>query len=233
MHYYQLLTIRSARMEGFLLYDFKNRFSEARRTLLGWYEDGSLHVEHDVLEDLQNAPSRTAPAVRRRQPRQTDLAHRRPRMNDDVSGTHRPVRTPPLRRRAMELLWPLEAASFVAGGLAPLLRRPGRGDGHPVLVLPGFTANEAGVRPFLCAGRYRGEGLFHSCLATRPQHRTHRTHHHRHPVAPQRIGRAPRAHGQHRRVEPRRHIRAAAGRETARPRQAGRRVGKSVSHGRG
>jgi NADPH-dependent curcumin reductase CurA len=56
LHFYQLLTTRSARMEGFLLYDFENRFSEARRTLLGWYEDGSLHVEHDVLEDLQNAP---------------------------------------------------------------------------------------------------------------------------------------------------------------------------------
>ena len=56
LHYYQLLTTRRARMEGFLLYDFEDRFAEARRTLLGWYDDGSLHVEHDVLEDLSNAP---------------------------------------------------------------------------------------------------------------------------------------------------------------------------------
>jgi NADPH-dependent curcumin reductase CurA len=56
LHFYQLLTTRSARMEGFLLYDFEDRFSEARRTLLGWYEQGSLHVEHDVLEGLANAP---------------------------------------------------------------------------------------------------------------------------------------------------------------------------------
>ena len=56
LHYYQLLTIRRARMEGFLLYDFEDHFSEARRTLLGWYADGSLHVEHDILEDLRNAP---------------------------------------------------------------------------------------------------------------------------------------------------------------------------------
>jgi NADPH-dependent curcumin reductase CurA len=56
LHYYQLLTTRRARMEGFLLYDFEDRFAEARRTLLGWYTDGSLHVEHDILEGLENAP---------------------------------------------------------------------------------------------------------------------------------------------------------------------------------
>jgi hypothetical protein len=56
LHYYQLLTTRRARMEGFLLYDFEDRFAEARRTLLGWYTDGSLHVEHDILEGLVNAP---------------------------------------------------------------------------------------------------------------------------------------------------------------------------------
>ena len=56
LHYYQLLTTRRARMEGFLLYDFEERFGEARRTLLGWYADGRLHVEHDILEGLPNAP---------------------------------------------------------------------------------------------------------------------------------------------------------------------------------
>ncbi len=53
----------------------------------------------------------------------------------------RPVNAPPLRRRAMELLWPVEAATFVAA--APFLALSGRGDGHPVLVLPGFTADDA------------------------------------------------------------------------------------------
>jgi NADPH-dependent curcumin reductase CurA len=43
-------------MEGFLLYDFEDRFGDARRALLGWYEDGTLHVEHDILEGLGNAP---------------------------------------------------------------------------------------------------------------------------------------------------------------------------------
>jgi pimeloyl-ACP methyl ester carboxylesterase len=42
----------------------------------------------------------------------------------------------------MELLWTLETASFLLA--APLLMLlPARGDGHPVLVLPGFTANDA------------------------------------------------------------------------------------------
>ena len=56
LHYYQLLTTRRARMEGFLLYDFEDRFAEARRTLLGWLADGRLHVEHDILEGLEHAP---------------------------------------------------------------------------------------------------------------------------------------------------------------------------------
>ena len=56
LHYYQLLTTRSARMEGFLVYDFEDRFDDARRTLLDWYDRGTLHVEHDVLEGLENAP---------------------------------------------------------------------------------------------------------------------------------------------------------------------------------
>ncbi len=57
LHYYQLLTTRRARMEGFLLFDFEDKYAEARRTLLDWYAEGSLRVEHDVLEGLPNAPS--------------------------------------------------------------------------------------------------------------------------------------------------------------------------------
>jgi NADPH-dependent curcumin reductase CurA len=56
LYYYQLLTTRRARMEGFLIYDFEDRFAEARRTLLDWTAAGSLHVEHDILEGLENAP---------------------------------------------------------------------------------------------------------------------------------------------------------------------------------
>ena len=75
-------------------------------------------------------------------------------MSDSDSGTRLPVSAPPLRRRAMELMWPLEAAAFVAA--APMLRRPRRGDGHPVLVLPGFTADDTSTVPLRWS--IRGDG---------------------------------------------------------------------------
>ena len=54
----------------------------------------------------------------------------------------------------MELLWPMEAASFVIA--APWLRLTGRGDGHPVLVLPGFTADDKSTTVLRWA--IRGQG---------------------------------------------------------------------------
>lgn len=56
LHYYQLLTTRRARMEGFLVGDFADRFPEARRQLLAWVEAGDLRVAVDVLEGLDQAP---------------------------------------------------------------------------------------------------------------------------------------------------------------------------------
>jgi pimeloyl-ACP methyl ester carboxylesterase len=75
-------------------------------------------------------------------------------MSADDSEPRRPVRAPPLRRQAMEMLWPLEAATFIAA--APLLRRTRRGDGHPVLVLPGFTGDDASTVPLRWS--IRGQG---------------------------------------------------------------------------
>ena len=97
-------------------------------------------------------------------------------MNGDVSGTHRPVSRAAAPQRAMELLWPLEAASFVAA--APLLRLPGRGDGHPVLVLPGFTADDASTIPLRWS--IRGEGYSTHAWRLGRNIGPHRTHHHRH-----------------------------------------------------
>lgn len=56
LHYYQLLTTRRARMEGFLVTDYEDRFDAARRQLLGWAASGDLHVEHDELAGLARAP---------------------------------------------------------------------------------------------------------------------------------------------------------------------------------
>jgi NADPH-dependent curcumin reductase len=54
--YYQLLTMRRSRMEGFLVTDYAERFAEARRDLLTWAEEGRLHQQYDVLDGLEQAP---------------------------------------------------------------------------------------------------------------------------------------------------------------------------------
>jgi NADPH-dependent curcumin reductase CurA len=56
LHFYQLLTTRSARMEGFLVTNYRDQFAAARAELAGWVADGSLRHELDVLEGLENAP---------------------------------------------------------------------------------------------------------------------------------------------------------------------------------
>jgi NADPH-dependent curcumin reductase CurA len=54
--YYQLLTMRSSRMEGFLVSDYADRFAEARRDLLTWSKEGRLVQQYDVLDGLESAP---------------------------------------------------------------------------------------------------------------------------------------------------------------------------------
>jgi NADPH-dependent curcumin reductase CurA len=56
LHYYQLLTTRRSRMEGFIVTDYAPRFPEARAELRSWLEDGRLRQEHDVLDGLERAP---------------------------------------------------------------------------------------------------------------------------------------------------------------------------------
>ena len=70
LFYYQLLTMRRSRMEGFLVTDYADRFAEARRDLLTWAEEGRLHQQYDVLDGLEQAPLALEPPVPRRQPRQ-------------------------------------------------------------------------------------------------------------------------------------------------------------------
>ena len=69
----------------------------------------------------------------------------------DIGGT---VRAPSIGRRLLELLSPLELASFVAA--APAMLLPCGSDRHPVLVLPGFTAGDASTVPLRWA--IRGQG---------------------------------------------------------------------------
>jgi hypothetical protein len=57
----------------------------------------------------------------------------------------RPVSEPPLARRLLEARWPLELAAFWA--TRHLYCASPRGDGHPVLVLPGFIAGDDSTVP--------------------------------------------------------------------------------------
>lgn len=66
----------------------------------------------------------------------------------------RPVAAPPvwltaLEHRALYEFWAFLAAS-------PLLRLAGRGDRHPVLVIPGFTAADGSTRPLRAVLRSQG-----------------------------------------------------------------------------
>jgi NADPH-dependent curcumin reductase CurA len=56
LHYYQLLTTRRARMEGFIVTDYAEQFPAARAELLGWVASGQLQVAEDVVEGLERAP---------------------------------------------------------------------------------------------------------------------------------------------------------------------------------
>ena len=65
-----------------------------------------------------------------------------------------PLRPPPLLRQALEARWPFEAAAF---SMAPVTCCTlGVGDGHPVLVLPGFAAGDTSTAALRWMLRSRG-----------------------------------------------------------------------------
>ncbi|MCB0966161.1 MAG: alpha/beta hydrolase [Ilumatobacter sp.] len=77
----------------------------------------------------------------------------------EISTDIRGIRAPAMTTRMMEAMWPAEAAGFLT--TSPLLRRIGRGDGHPVLILPGFTTSDLSTRQLrgvLRANGYRAHG---------------------------------------------------------------------------
>lgn len=54
-HLRQILITR-ARVEGFLLFDFEDRYQEAIDQLAAWFREGKLQHKEDVLEGLENTP---------------------------------------------------------------------------------------------------------------------------------------------------------------------------------
>lgn len=55
------ILVKRATIGGFLLFDYADRFAEARRTLSGWLAEGRLTYREEVLEGIEHAPG----AIRR------------------------------------------------------------------------------------------------------------------------------------------------------------------------
>ncbi len=53
----RMLLTRRARMEGFLVFQFKDRYAAGLARLTQWLRDGSLKYKEDVVEGIENAPS--------------------------------------------------------------------------------------------------------------------------------------------------------------------------------
>ena len=50
------LLTNQARMEGFLVFSYADRYEEARARLAGWVKDGAIKYREDVIEGFENAP---------------------------------------------------------------------------------------------------------------------------------------------------------------------------------
>jgi NADPH-dependent curcumin reductase CurA len=57
---YRKLVSRRARMEGFVVFDYWERFAEAEAALRDWYAQGLLHSCEDIDEGLENMPASLA-----------------------------------------------------------------------------------------------------------------------------------------------------------------------------
>ena len=51
---------KSARMQGFLVWDYEHRYEEAIRKLAPWVRDGSLRYREEILEGIASAPDAIA-----------------------------------------------------------------------------------------------------------------------------------------------------------------------------
>ena len=47
---------KSARMEGFVVFDFKDEFEDAKRQLAEWYNSGKLKYRENLIEGFENVP---------------------------------------------------------------------------------------------------------------------------------------------------------------------------------
>jgi NADPH-dependent curcumin reductase CurA len=53
----RVLIVHRARIEGFLVFDYLERYDEGLAALAGWIADGRLHYREDITDGLENAPA--------------------------------------------------------------------------------------------------------------------------------------------------------------------------------
>ena len=53
----RFLIVHRARIEGFLVFDYQNRYDEGLAALAGWIADGRLKYREDITDGLENAPA--------------------------------------------------------------------------------------------------------------------------------------------------------------------------------
>jgi len=54
------LLVKRARMQGFVIFDYADRYAEARSELAQWIRDGVLSYDEDILDGLEHAPGAIA-----------------------------------------------------------------------------------------------------------------------------------------------------------------------------
>ncbi|MCR9104135.1 MAG: NADP-dependent oxidoreductase [Gammaproteobacteria bacterium] len=53
---YMNLLVQRARMEGFVVFDYAARFPEAIMEMMGWMQEGKLHLDEHIVEGIDNFP---------------------------------------------------------------------------------------------------------------------------------------------------------------------------------
>ena len=54
------LLVKQARMQGFLIFDFADRYAEALRALAQWVREGRIRYREDILDGIEHAPDAIA-----------------------------------------------------------------------------------------------------------------------------------------------------------------------------
>ncbi len=53
---YMMLLVQHARMEGFVVFDYAQRYAEGMQAMAGWLKDGSLKTKEDIVDGLETFP---------------------------------------------------------------------------------------------------------------------------------------------------------------------------------